>query len=813
MKKPSVHLICNAHLDPVWQWRWEEGCAEALSTFGNAVRILSEHPGLIFNHNEAVLYRWVMEYDPALFRTIQKLVRQGRWCISGGWYIQPDANLPGMESFVRHISEGRRFFARYFHKTPLVAYNFDSFGHSGGLPQILKRAGYRMYIHMRPQEPEIHIPADLYRWRGVDGSEILTYRIAVGLYHTERDNIEQRLQEGTELALRLKRDVPVFWGIGNHGGGASREDLERIETFARKESRVVLRHSTPEHLYRALRTVAADAPVVEGDIQRVFTGCYTSLSRLKRRAVSNLAELVQTEALSAAAWWTGRARNSRTELTRAWEDHLFNDFHDILPGSCTEPAERDALDQYAASSATARRVRIGVAAAMNRGKARALYIPVTVLNANPSCTSVPVEVECMLDLRPKWTGQWHLRLYALDGNEIPCQEEQPESLLPFNGWRRKVSFLADLPHLGAARYELRIVEGTRSTADADPALRCSMDGQSGMLTGLDAGEGRECLAGPLLQPLVVEDDGDSWGADRWSYRAVVGRFTPVRDLPVLVHPGPVRKIVESELAWHNSTIIVQTITYHDWPVLEYRLRVHWKEHRKRLKLSIPTVFRNNGILCEIPGGAITRPADGQEHVHGRWCLAEGTVNGRATALAVINSGQHGLDFADGEIRLSALRSAAYCHEQGLPIPDPPARKYMDQGVHEFRILVTAGDTEDVRRMVTGLADWLAAPPAVYAHLPIGAVRRKGNDDVTGSHCEEFLSLTPQNIRLTACRPAAGGRGLLLRFHETSGIATKALLRISQPALVARLSFHPFAMKTILVGRTGKWREVHLVEEQ
>jgi alpha-mannosidase len=180
---------------------------------------------------------------------------------------------------------------------------------------------------------------------------------------------------------------------------------------------------------------------------------------------------------------------------------------------------------------------------------------------------------------------------------------------------------------------------------------------------------------------------------------------------------------------------------------------------------------------------------------------------------VINSGQHGLDFADGEIRLSVLRSAAYCHEQGLPIPDPPAHKYMDQGVHEFRILVTAGDTEDVRRRVTGLADWLAAPPAVYAHLPIGTVRRKGNDDVTGSHCEEFLSLTPQNIRLTACRPAEGGRGLLLRFHETSGIATKALLRISQPALVARLSFHPFAIKTILLGRTGRWREVHLVEEQ
>ncbi len=813
MKKPSVHLICNAHLDPVWQWRWEEGCAEALSTFSNAVRMLSDHPGLIFNHNEAVLYRWVLELDPALFRKIQKLVQQGRWCISGGWYIQPDTNLPGMESLIRHISEGRRFFARHFHKTPLVAYNFDSFGHSGGLPQILMRAGYKMYIHMRPQEPELHIPSDLYRWRGVDGSEILTYRIAVGLYHTERDNIEQRLQEGTEHALRLRRDVPVFWGIGNHGGGASREDLEKIQAFQQRESRVVLRHSTPEHLYRALRSGAADAPVVKGDLQRVFTGCYTSLSRLKRHAVSSLAELVQTEALCSAAWWTGRARDPRAELLEAWKDHLFNDFHDILPGSCTEPAERDALDLYGASSTTARRLRVGVAAAMNRGTGRTLYIPVTVLNANPSCTSVPVEVECMLDLRPKWTGQWHLRLYTLDGREIPCQEEQPESLLPFNGWRRKVTFFADLPGLGAARYELRIAEGVRLGADTVPALRCSMDGRSGLVSSLDAGGERECLTGPLLQPLVVEDDGDAWGSDCWSYNNLVGRFTPVRDFPVRIDAGPVRTIVESEFAWHNSSVVLQTITYHDWPVLEYRFRVHWKEHRKRLKLSIPTVFRNSGFLCEIPGGAITRPADSQEHVHGRWCLAEGTVKGRATALAVINSGQHGLDIADGEIRLSVLRSAAYCHEKGLSIPDPPSRKYMDQGVHDFRILITAGDADDVRRRVTGLADWLAAPPAVYAHLPIGNVRRRGKVATNGSHVDEILSLAPRNIRLTACHPAEGGRGLLLRFHETSGIATKALLTISQPALVARLSFHPFAIKTILIGPTGRWREVRPGEEQ
>ena len=114
MNQPALHLIANAHLDPVWQWRWEEGCAEALSTFSTAVELLEEHPTLIFNHNEAVLYQWVKEYDPALFSKIQALVAAGRWAISGGWYLQPDVNLPGTESLIRQIAHGRRFFREHF---------------------------------------------------------------------------------------------------------------------------------------------------------------------------------------------------------------------------------------------------------------------------------------------------------------------------------------------------------------------------------------------------------------------------------------------------------------------------------------------------------------------------------------------------------------------------------------------------------------------------------------------------------------------------------------------------------------------------
>ncbi len=699
MAKPTVHLICNAHLDPVWQWRWEEGCSETLSTFGNAVRILGDFPSLIFNHNEAILYKWVQQYDPALFRSIQRLVRAGRWCISGGWFLQPDVNLPSIESIFRHILEGRRFFAEHFHARPHVAYNFDSFGHGAGLPQVLVQTGYRMYIHLRPQESELHLPSDLYRWQGADGSEILTYRIAVGLYHTERDNIEQRLNEGTELALRLNRDVPVFWGIGNHGGGATREDLETIGAFQRKEQRVHIRHSTPERLYRALRSHARNAPLVHGDIQRVFTGCYTSLSRLKRRAFSTTAGLVQAEALSAAAWWFQHAAYPDAELRQAWEHVLFNDFHDILPGTCTEPAEQDALDLYGSAGSLTQKIRMGAVTALNRGRYIPLYVPVTVLNTNPSLPRVPVEVECMLDLRPKWTGTWHLRLTTLEGEEIPHQEEQPESLLPFNGWRRKISFMADLPHTGSARFALQIHEGKRDTRPIIPLLRHSTDPATGLIRSLHAGNDRECLTGPMMAPLVMEDEGDAWGADCWQYRKVVGSFAPQGQPGRVLYDGPIRRITESEFSFQSSTIVLRTIVYPDWPVVEFHWRIHWQEKRKRLKLSIPTTLASPTLLCEVPGGIMERPADGEEHVHGGWCMANGLVDGKETALGIVNSGQHGLDVRDGEIRLSVLRSAAYCHEKGFPLSDPPTRKYMDQGIHEFRVLVTVGDPDTVRSML------------------------------------------------------------------------------------------------------------------
>ena len=169
-----LHLISNAHLDPVWQWQWNEGAAAAISTFRVAADFCEQFDGYVFNHNEALLYMWTKEYEPQLFQRIQKLVKEGRWHIMGGWFLQPDCNMPSGEDFVRQILVGRRFFLEHFGACPTTAVNFDSFGHTKGLVQILQKSGYDSYLFMRPDPPaeELKDLTQLFCWEGFAGSKV-----------------------------------------------------------------------------------------------------------------------------------------------------------------------------------------------------------------------------------------------------------------------------------------------------------------------------------------------------------------------------------------------------------------------------------------------------------------------------------------------------------------------------------------------------------------------------------------------------------------------------------------------------------------
>ncbi len=457
---------------------------------------------------------------------------------------------------------------------------------------------------------------------------------------------------------------------------------------------------------------------------------------------------------------------------------------------------------YGRVSETAKQMRLAAATAFNQGKKQEIPIPITVMNTNPGITIAPVEAECMISHRPL-KGPWHLRLFTPDGTEIPCQEEQPEALLPFNQWRRKIVFMADLPCVGAANFQLKAVEGEKKPEVEKPALNFEIGKKTGLVVRLVLKEGHNCLSAPLMMPLVVEDDGDSWGTDRWTYRKTAGKFKVNAQGMNIIENGPIRTIYEAIFTFNLSKIVMHTIAYSHWPALEYRLRVHWNEERKLLKLSIPTTYKNEFISCEIPGGIIKRQADGEEEVFGRWFLLQGEGKNSRTALGVVNNGQHGLDFKDGEVRLSVLRSAAYCHEQGFNLGKYPYRKFMDQGIHDIRLLVIAGNIDSLRLLLPALADWLNAPPVVLAHFPAASMKDEGI---------EVLSVEPENVRLIACKQSWDSKSLVIRLQECSGLDTHTTLEINGVKKQIKLSFKPLEIKTLRIERSGKWREVKMVEE-
>ena len=194
MKK--IHLVCNAHLDPVWLWPWNEGAAEAISTFRTAADFCEKYDGFIFCHNEAVLYQWIEEYEPSLFERIKKLVEKGSWKIMGGWYLQPDCNIPSGESFIRQIKSGRDYFWEKFGAKPETAINFDPFGHTRGLVQILAKTGYKNYLFMRAAKPN-----SLFRWRGFDGSEVKAHCI-FDSYLTLKGEAVKKIEEYIEDQIK-----------------------------------------------------------------------------------------------------------------------------------------------------------------------------------------------------------------------------------------------------------------------------------------------------------------------------------------------------------------------------------------------------------------------------------------------------------------------------------------------------------------------------------------------------------------------------------------------------------------------------------
>jgi len=257
--RPVVHMIGNAHIDPIWLWRWPAGVDEALATFRSAADRCDEYPEFIFTRGEAWLYRWVARLDPALSARVDDLVGRGQWHPTGSMVVQPDANLPTTEGWRRQLRHGRRYFLDRFGVAPTVAYNVDSFGHPAPLPDLLAQEGCDAYVFHRPHPAQVALPAPTFRWRGPLGGEVLAFRIVPG-YVTRSDDLGEQVRAALAAMDPVLGHAMCFYGVGNHGGGPTRANVEWILAHPRLDG-AELRFSTPAGYFAAVRERAAVLPV------------------------------------------------------------------------------------------------------------------------------------------------------------------------------------------------------------------------------------------------------------------------------------------------------------------------------------------------------------------------------------------------------------------------------------------------------------------------------------------------------------------------------------------------------------------------
>ena len=276
-------MIGNAHIDPVWFWRWQEGLHEVKATFRSALDRMNETPGCVFTCACAAYYQWVEENAPDLFEEIHKRVAEGRWVIAGGMWIQPDMNIPSGESLARHLLFSQQYFKEKFGLTVSFGYNVDSFGHNAMMPQLYQKAGIASYVWMRPDKTENPaIPNGAMLWESPDGSRITTYRIEEA--YTCAKNVSGRIERLFTLAQQLQQPVMCFYGVGNHGGGPTIANLEEIQNIQQSSDQGHnVQFGSPADYFALLEEMQLKLPVWKNELQHHASGCYSTHSASKHR--------------------------------------------------------------------------------------------------------------------------------------------------------------------------------------------------------------------------------------------------------------------------------------------------------------------------------------------------------------------------------------------------------------------------------------------------------------------------------------------------------------------------------------------------
>lgn len=806
-----IHLVCNAHLDPVWLWRWQEGCAEAISTFRTAGEIIKENPGFVFCHNEALLYDWVKQHDHVLFEQIKQQVSEGTFHIMGGWYLQPDCNMPSGESIVRNILYGRSFFDKEFGVRPMTAVNFDSFGHSKGLVQILNQAGYNNYVVCRPGKDHYDFESQDFIWQGFHGSSLIVHRSDEN-YNSVYGNAAQELT--SFLKEKEKEPVTLFlWGVGDHGGGPSRKDMKDIAALSQNQDKpYVLLHSTPDAYFQELRDKDLPLPVVNKGLNPVAPGCYTSQIRVKQKHRLLENELYLTERMCVAAAIQKGTAYPTDALHEAGRDLLFSEFHDALPGSGSQLVEEDTLQVidhglYILSQA---KMKAFTALAEGEESVEDDTSVVLVYNPHPFPVSGAISFECGLP-RQNWDSTFYMTKAYLNGKLLPTQSEMESSHFCID-WRKKVTVQAELAPMSMSRFLIRfepvpkrpVFESISHLPEFvfdNGEMQVVVNTATGLIDSYRV-NGREYLKPGSFELCAYDDTYNSWGLGKVESRAARrfslltphegSEFSGLYDQVVpsvrVIEDGKVRTVVEAVFGLHHSFAYQRYLLPKRGTDFEVETGIYWNEKDMYLKLEMYTAQDECAYRGQIPF-AWEELVKQEEAVSQKWC----GVYDKERHFTVINDGVYGSSFRKGIIGITLLRSAGYSAADGhfeKTLREVRHTVRMEQGERLYRFCVTAGSVREAEAYLNQKALAFNEKPYALAINPPGR----------GEKCPPFMTVDGGTVLISALKQAEDGNGYILRLYESMGKAAEARIRFPCLDIDGTLPFAPFEIRTFRLNK-------------
>jgi len=745
IRQDTLHLVGNSHIDAAWLWPWSETEEVIRNTWRTSVKLAAMFPGYIFTGSSAAFYDYLDREVPTLADSIRRTAQSGQWATVGGMWIEPDLNSPSGESLVRQGLYGQRYFQQHFGARSTVSWIPDSFGFPWTLPQIFRQLGFDAFVTQKIRwNDSTVLRYNAFFWEGRDGTRIFSYN-PYGYTHDldPGDLVRQRLEDRQRTGGHHQ---VVLYGVGDHGGGPTIEMLQRAEDLRRVPTFPAMRYAFPDSALATVRRALGDSAFATWHDElylEYHRGTYTTQARQKWSLARSEALLRATEALAAV----DTAAYPRRPLEATWRRVLFNQFHDVLPGSGIHRIYLDANAQYdtawAVLDTLARRGFADLRQRMDtRGGGRG---SVSVVVFNPLT----------------WPRTAYVRVARAAGDTVLLAARD----VPALGAKVFLVPRAGAPALGSA-----LPAPTAGPNWIENAyLRVEVDTATGAITRLyDRRARREVLApgarGNVLQ--VFGDRPREYDAWNIGYTGEQWEVTETADVTRSAEPAEAR--LGFTRRWGASTFAQTLVLGRESPFLEVRNEADWHETHKLLKVGFTLGVRADSATYAIPYGTIgrsgtprTQAERAKYEVPGqRWA----DVSDSAFGVSIVTDSKYGWDYHGNVLRLSLLRSPVW--------PDSIA----DRGHHSFRFLV-----------YPHAGDWRAAGTvrrAAEITTPLVAGTEAPHPGALG-RATSFASVDVPGVELSWVKRAEDSDALVLRLVEWEGRAETATVTLREPIRSAR----------------------------